>query len=166
MKNRTGFVSNSSSSSFVCAVSGESYEGYDGQYDVPYACCTNGHEFCANFLLEAAAVEKTVDEMRTELIDNSHDKKMTIAYKNASDDDIREWWNDEFKCDEEDYYEVSPERCPICSFVYGEMSTLLCHLLVKASTTEEQVLAELKEQFGSYEAFLASIKGKDVLKSR
>lgn len=48
MKVRKGFVSNSSSSSFVCDLSGASYEGYDGEYECTYVQCENGHEFDAD----------------------------------------------------------------------------------------------------------------------
>ena len=44
MKVRQGFVSNSSSSSFVCDISGASYEGQDGDYgDTKHLCCVKGH---------------------------------------------------------------------------------------------------------------------------
>lgn len=44
---RTGFVSNSSSSSFVCEVSDEIIVGYDASYQELNICeCTNGHVFC------------------------------------------------------------------------------------------------------------------------
>lgn len=49
MKIRTGFVSNSSSSSFTCMKCGEAFEGWDGDYnDVEQVECRNGHNFCSN----------------------------------------------------------------------------------------------------------------------
>ncbi len=46
MKVRHGFVSNSSSSSFVCDLSGEVFGGYDSSLsDFDLACCTKGHTF-------------------------------------------------------------------------------------------------------------------------
>lgn len=45
MKIRLGFVSNSSSSSFVCDLTGRSYEGYDDEYDVDKVTCEKGHEY-------------------------------------------------------------------------------------------------------------------------
>lgn len=45
MKIRMGFVSNSSSSSFVCDLTGRSYEGYDGEYEVDTVTCEHGHEY-------------------------------------------------------------------------------------------------------------------------
>ena len=45
MKRRLGLVSNSSSSSFVCDLTGVSYEGYEGEYDVDVLMCEQGHSF-------------------------------------------------------------------------------------------------------------------------
>ena len=46
MKVRKGFVSNSSSSSFVCDLSGEVFEGYDaGLNEFGCVSCENGHTF-------------------------------------------------------------------------------------------------------------------------
>jgi len=53
MKIRTSFVSNSSSSSFVCDVSGTCLTGYNDEYEEPISRCECGHEFLAEYLLPA-----------------------------------------------------------------------------------------------------------------
>jgi hypothetical protein len=46
MKIRQGFVSNSSSSSFLCDITGEMFEGYDGDLsEFGLASCENNHTF-------------------------------------------------------------------------------------------------------------------------
>jgi hypothetical protein len=50
MKIRNGFVSNSSSSSFVCDVCGEMFEKYSDVYYEDICMCKTGHEFCAQHL--------------------------------------------------------------------------------------------------------------------
>ena len=45
MKIRSGFVSNSSSSSFICDVCGNPQESYDGE---GVSSCENDHEICDN----------------------------------------------------------------------------------------------------------------------
>lgn len=52
MKIRQGFVSNSSSSSFICLVCGDVDAGYDlSMEDAQFCECTNGHEFCDHHLI-------------------------------------------------------------------------------------------------------------------
>ena len=52
MKIRQGFVSNSSSSSFICMVSGHVEAGMDmGLDDAEMYECENGHYFCEQFLI-------------------------------------------------------------------------------------------------------------------
>ena len=52
MKLRTGFVSNSSSSSFVCDITGATESGYDASArDCGFAQCSNGHTFVEGLLL-------------------------------------------------------------------------------------------------------------------
>lgn len=51
MKIRSGFVSNSSSSSFVCCICGESEGGYDMSLeDAGMVECEAGHTFCKSHL--------------------------------------------------------------------------------------------------------------------
>ena len=52
MKIRTGFVSNSSSSSFVCEISGEVFSGYGaGLDDFELVKCQNGHVFSEEYVI-------------------------------------------------------------------------------------------------------------------
>lgn len=52
MKIRNGFVSNSSSSSFICDVCGENVSGYDiGLDDADMYECEKGHVFCENHVV-------------------------------------------------------------------------------------------------------------------
>lgn len=51
MKIRMGFVSNSSSSSFICEVSGEMYSGYDANLEnFDLVSCQNGHIFGSQYI--------------------------------------------------------------------------------------------------------------------
>ena len=63
MKIRRGFVSNSSSSSFVWDLSGEAFEVYDGLEDAGAIECENGHVFFyRGFPQVEAWVERTNEE--------------------------------------------------------------------------------------------------------
>jgi hypothetical protein len=47
MKSRNGFVSNSSSSSFICSVCGSVESGYEASYsEFGWTSCSNNHELC------------------------------------------------------------------------------------------------------------------------
>lgn len=53
MKVRVGFVSNSSTSSFVCMACGNiTVASMDGEETVYHDYCENGHEFCASHVRE------------------------------------------------------------------------------------------------------------------
>ncbi len=166
MKTRNGFVSNSSSSSFVCAVTGDSYEGYDGEYEVTCACCENGHEFNGEYALPINSEPLPVEEMRAKLIANTLDRKLSVAYQNASDAEIREWYADEYSEDSEceDWGELPAAACPICMFQYGMSAHLLAYLMQKCDTNEQQLLDELKAKFGDYTKFFNSLD--DRMKAR
>ena len=66
MKIRKGFVSNSSSSSFVCDVCAEAESGWDiGLEDADMFQCENGHTFCRDHTVggrEAVEVKREADE--------------------------------------------------------------------------------------------------------
>ena len=52
MKFRKGFVTNSSSSSFICQICGNVESGFDMSYeDAGFVECENGHEFCEYHIL-------------------------------------------------------------------------------------------------------------------
>ena len=66
MKIRTGFVSNSSSSSFICDTCGETFEGMDlCPTDAEHYECCNGHIFCDKEVL--GEVDEDLDEYITAL---------------------------------------------------------------------------------------------------
>lgn len=53
MKYRKSFVTNSSSSSFICEVCGEVESGYDMDYEeAGMVECEHGHMFCKSHLLK------------------------------------------------------------------------------------------------------------------
>jgi hypothetical protein len=59
MKIRRGFVSNSSSSSFICDVCNSVESGMDlCLSDIDWVECENGHTFCSGHLLEKDEIEK------------------------------------------------------------------------------------------------------------
>lgn len=71
MRLRQGFVSNSSSSSFICDVCGENYSGWDATLDQAEMFeCTNNHTICLSH-----AVGNFEDEEENEDFPHYVDKK-------------------------------------------------------------------------------------------
>ena len=169
MKMRNGFVSNSSSSSFVCDVSGESYEGYDGDYgDIQECSCVNGHTFSNDYYIEVTkpAFEPDIATKRQFMIDESKDVKVVYALKSADDAQILKWWieenwvddyNGQFE-DEQEYYECSEEHCPICTFAHPYPPEINAYLLNLSGRTMKDILQELKDKYTSYADFKKEIK--------
>lgn len=68
MKIRKGFVSNSSSSSFICDVCGETAEGWDLCLSEAEMCeCENGHIFCEDHLIGEWPEDDEDGEFRYEI---------------------------------------------------------------------------------------------------
>jgi len=128
MKIRKGFVSNSSSSSFVCDVCGEQASGWDMTYDdAEMVCCKNGHDFCEKHLLGEDTLDVLQDEER---------------------EDFDEDWR----------YDVPAEFCPVCQMDVILDRELVPYLLKCHGKTEKEIAGELKEKFKTYDEFLTFIK--------
>ena len=159
MKIRRGFVSNSSSSSFVCAVSGTALAGYDGEYEEPVCSAECGHEFLEEYLLPPT--EKTrdlsIEGKRKDLLKLFfHDKTKTKLIKKAVPDLIDELFDDnEEEISElyQDSGEVSKSRCPLCQFTKINNNDLAAYLLTKSGKTEKSLLIDIKKEFGDYKSF-------------
>jgi hypothetical protein len=133
MKFRNGFVTNSSSSSFICDVCGETASGYDmSMEDEQMHECKNGHTFCDDHKL------KVLNKVIKKGIDSDEE-----------DDEYNE---------EDERYEIDPIYCPICQFKALHKKDALAFLLKKNELTELDVLKELKGTFSSYDNFLEYIK--------
>jgi len=70
-KTRNGFVTNSSSTSYICEISGEVSEvvlDSIGHRDCGYVQCDNEHLFLEEFVLEDAEPTLTIEEMQQEIL--------------------------------------------------------------------------------------------------
>jgi len=115
MKTRQGFVSNSSSSSFVCDVCGASESGWDASLsDFDMYECENGHTFCADELVKPVD-EKYLDE-------DSPDFDEDMVYN----------------------YGVPEECCPVCSFQSYSEPDMVTYLKKKFGDDTDEAFAEAK----------------------
>lgn len=155
MKIRTGFVSNSSSSSFTCDVCGITESGMDASlYDFEMSQCVRGHTFCNCHTNR----KPTVAEMRQGFIDGeksrTYRKPKDIQddvdkFIAMSDSEIVKEFEENDRC-----YEVLSCVCPICMMDEITDNDALQYLLVKNNLTLKGVLDEVKTRFnGNYKEF-------------
>jgi hypothetical protein len=119
MKYRSGFVSNSSSSSFICEVCDAHEAGYGSASEFGFCYCENEHELCFSCLLG------NFEEI-----------------KEPEDDKAWEEWNKRFG-----YYgpeTQTEDKCPVCQFVEPSNQDLSIYLLKKYGVTKEEVFQVIK----------------------
>ena len=115
MKIRAGFVSNSSSSSYVCQICGRSDSGWDASAnDLGFFECVNGHLFCDD-----------------EILDHHSDKKEENEDEENKDEDS------------DDY--IPEVGCPICQFQSSSKRDIAAYLLKKYGIPRDEVFAKVKE---------------------
>lgn len=156
MKFRKDFVTNSSSSSFICEVCGRDESGFDlSLEDAGMMECVNGHVFCCNEALKRSSKE----EMIKIILENSWNEKYnyrTGEYELITEDELIEMddldlWSD--FCKEGEYYDVPECVCPICQFEAYSDYDLIKYLLKEYNLNTEDILAAWKERFGTYNEF-------------
>ena len=135
MKVRYGFVSNSSSSSFICDISGESEGGWDASLsDVGMVCCENGHTFYAQYL-----------------IDNK-DGASYYDYKESVDEESDDY-NDEWEWG----YDIPAEFCPVCQLQKMTQDDFVTYI-TKNVITKEKLLEQIRAEGKTYNEFKALLK--------
>lgn len=132
IKKRLNFVSNSSSSSWTCALCGETEIYYDGDDNDSFYECGHGHTICFDCLdnyVTKEMLQKAKKSLKSQL------KQITSYYEDA-DERIEQYENELENnintlddlinsdvyycyCDHQDYSNyLMPEICPVCNFMF------------------------------------------------
>lgn len=149
MKVRTDFVTNSSSSSFVCEICGRSESGWDMCLsDAEMMECVNGHTFCCDESLP----RPTKDAMMKMILENEWNKSQWDSdlkdYRDYTEDELivmseDELW--EFCGEDSGDYGVPECVCPICQFIEYSEYDLSAYLLKEYKVPRDEVFAEVKK---------------------
>lgn len=150
MKFRRDFVTNSSSSSFVCEICGRVESGFEiGLAESGMMECVNGHIFCEEESLEIPPKE----ELLKMILENEWNKGVwdsnirqrrdytqeEIAVMNGEDLFTK------FCSGNGGYYDVPECVCPICQFIEYSDRDLSKYLSKKYGVSKDEVFAEVKK---------------------
>lgn len=124
MKIRDGFVSNSSSSSFICEFCNEEYSGWDACLEDAEMCqCVNGHTICTSHISDYS-----------EVIEKLQEEDPTL---------------DEYDA----IYNIPADKCPICTFQKIRNEDAVRYLLKVHEMTVGDMKSNITDNFESYTDF-------------
>lgn len=161
MKIRRGFVSNSSSSSFVCDVCGGEYSGMNASLeDAEMVQCKNGHIVCIDHLIFDDYNTKEVLEYAKRCLDESdemyvkcHEKRNEIQRcLDDNLDDIANYLYDFIVrgCENKSMVHLF---CPLCRFTDVSTTEATQYLLKSNDTTISKLKDDILQSFETYEQF-------------
>lgn len=165
MKIRNGFVSNSSSSSFICQVCGQDASGYDMSLDeAGMYTCTKGHTFCQSHALEfkfdknfaIGITESKVEGMKDSIKKYGEKdyyierlKELETLLEELKNSNEEEYDYDEVIDNSEYIYEFPSQYCPICQMEHILATDMVSYLVKEKGKTVEEIENEMKEKFGT-----------------
>jgi len=154
MKVRLDMVTNSSSSSFICEITGEQASGWDMCLsEAEMVQCENGHTFLSSYIIKdpCELTKEELVEYFTNIINNSDSESewnvkqaiKNLEYINSDYFDIEEL------CENMEWsggYEIPDICCPICMFKIISSSDIIDYMQKTTGVTKSEVFAEIKSQ--------------------
>ena len=149
MKFRKDFVTNSSSSSYVCEICGRSESGWDlGLSECEMMQCVNGHTFCCDEALEKPTKKEMIKMIMENEWNKDHWDGDIYDYRDFSEEELVVMDDDDLFedfCSEGGYYEVPECMCPICQFIEYSEYDLSAYLLKEYGVSRDEVFLEVKQ---------------------
>lgn len=144
MKFRKDFVTNSSSSSYICEICGAVESGWDiSLVECEMFECENGHVLCLEHMLNPSREEQINEILKNDYWNKEtreYDIKYTREELEAMDDD------ELFNLVIGDIYSVPECLCPICQFEEYSSDDMARYLFTKYGVPKDEVFAEIKKQ--------------------
>ena len=151
MKFRKDFVTNSSSSSYVCEICGNVESGMDMCLsDAGMMKCVNSHVFCCDEALDFPSKK----EMIQTILENEWNTKKRYNYYTRTyettiytEERLNDYEDEDLFFDfynEEGHYNVPECVCPICQFIEYSEYDLSAYLLKEYGISRDEVFAEVK----------------------
>jgi hypothetical protein len=155
MKIRLNYVSNSSSSSFICDVCGKEACGYDiCLEDYGMYCCENGHVFCEHEMNKEVTPKVIFDALFFDEYDE-YDQEFIEKLKKYKDN---EFIGDElfeeilsYNIEYDGREEVSSIFCPICNLNKVPESDIISYLEKRFNFSRIEIEKKIKEDFKTLE---------------
>ena len=144
MKFRKDFVTNSSSSSYVCEICGATESGWDMCLsEAGMVECVNGHIICESEMLPIPREEFIKEILRYQV------EYASWCSDTYTDEELRDMEEDDFLYVyfglDDARYNIPEECCPICQFIEYSEEDLSAYLLKEYGIPRDEVFAEVKK---------------------
>ena len=168
MKIRTGYVSNSSSSSYTCQICGRNECGYDlGLRDIEMLQCECGTCYCEKHMMTSAKVKdvlEVIEEFKNDELADLYEKLKAMnpddvfsENTNKEDwDDLVYFFKDYCGCDEMPKY-----LCPVCNMEHIMTEDMLDYVLHECNLEKDRVENEMKFRFQKRDELVNFLKGEE-----